>query len=99
MKTLKIIVVLTLVVAAALLVSSTYAYTVGHMGTSVTSNSASGGTSYGYAGGMMRGYAYSNPVGTSPQPSGAPSNTAPLQPSNQYSIGGYGCRSMMSRIP
>jgi hypothetical protein len=99
MKTLKIIAKLTLVVvAASLLTASAYAYTGGHIGTSVSANSAPIGTSY-YGGmmgngGMMRGYGYSAPVGTVPQQSSAPSTTTPTVPSNQYPIGGWGCAGM-----
>lgn len=100
MKTLKIIVVLVLVAfAATLLIASVYAYTGGHVGKTVGTNSAPAGTAYGYYGGMMRGYGYSNPVGTTPQPSGTSLTTTPTQPSNQYPIDGYGCRNMMNRIP
>ena len=98
MKTLKIVVVLTLaVVAAALLIATAYAYT----GVAVAANSGSTGTAYGsYYGGMMRGYGYYNstPTGTSPQQTGEPSTTTPTTPSTQYPIG-LGCRGMMNRLP
>ena len=107
MKTLKIIAALTLVaLAATLLIASAYAYTGGRIGTSGSTNSLSTAISYGsYAGGMMgnggmmRGYGYSAPIDTVPQQSGTPSTTTPTTPSNQYQIGGQGCRGMMSRIP
>ena len=102
MKTLRIIAVLTLVtVAAALLIASAYAYTGGRIGTSVSTNSVPSGTSYRGYGGMMRGYGYysSAPVGTAPQQSSAPLTTTPTTPSDQYPVGGLGCRGMMSRIP
>ena len=106
MKTLKIVAVLTLVaLAAALLIASAYAYTGGRIGTSSTTNSPATPTSYGsYSGGMMgnggmmRGYGYSAPVGTGSQQSGEPSTAKPTTPSNQYPIGGWGCRGMMSRL-
>jgi hypothetical protein len=106
MKTLKIIALLTLVaMAAALLIASAYAYTGGRIGTSVTANSVPTGTSYGgYSGGMMggggmmRGYGYSASVGTAPKQSSEPSTATPATPSNQYPIGGWGCRGMMSRF-
>lgn len=104
MKTLKIIVALTLVVAAvSLLIASAYAYT----GT-VVANSAPTGTAYGsYFGGMMgssemmRGYGYCNftQAGAAPQLPGDPSTTTPPAPSGQYPIGEYGCIGMRSRLP
>ena len=48
---------------------------------------------------MMRGYGYSAPADTAPQQSNTPSTTTPTTPSNQYPIGGLGCRGMMSRVP
>ncbi|MGA3060113.1 MAG: hypothetical protein ABSD92_07045 [Candidatus Bathyarchaeia archaeon] len=82
MKALKIIAVLTLVaLAAALLIASAYAYTGGRIGTSVSANSNPTGTSYSGYGGMMRGYGYYSP-----------STTMPATPSNQYPVGGWGCR-------
>lgn len=105
MKTLKIIVVLTLaVVAAALLIATAFAYT----GGVVAANSGSTGTAYGGyyggmmgSGGMMRGYGYYNsaPDGTAPPQLGEPSTTTPTAPSNQYPIGGWGCIGMRSRLP
>jgi len=100
MKTLKIVALILLaVVVAAMLTATAYAYTGGHIGTSVTANSVPTGTAYrGYggmmgSGGMMRGYGYSAPVGTVPQQSSTPSTTTPT-PSNLYPIGGWGCSGM-----
>ena len=106
MKTSKIIALLTLVpLAAALLIASAYACTGGRIGTSGTTNSPSTATSdrshIGEMmgnGGMMRGYGYSAPTDAASQQPSAPSTTTPT-PSNQYPIGGLGCRGMMSRIP
>jgi len=87
MKTLKIIVVLVLVAfAATLLIASAYAYTGGRIGKPVGTNSAPAGTADGYAGGMMRGYGYSNPVGTTPQQSSTPSTTTPTQPQTNIQL-------------
>jgi hypothetical protein len=107
MKTLKIIAVLTFVaLATTLLIASAYAYTGERIGTSASANSVTTGTSYsGYgmmsSGGMMRGYGYysSAPVDTAPPQSSSPSTTTPTTSSNQYPIGGWGCRGMMNSIP
>jgi uncharacterized membrane protein len=106
MKTLKIVAVLTLVaLAATLLIASAYAYTGGRIGTSDTTNSPNGATSYGsYTGGimgrgsMMGGYGYSGAVGTTPHQSSTPSaNTSNIfKPMYNWMIGF--CRGMMSRI-
>jgi hypothetical protein len=103
MKTLKIVVVLTLaVVAASLLIATAYAYTGGIVANSVPTETAYRGYYGGMmsSGGMMRGYGYYNsaPSGTAPQQSGEPSTTTPT-PSNQYPIGGWGCIGMRSRLP
>lgn len=104
MKTLKIVVVLTLaVVAAALLIATAYAYTGGVVANSVPTGTAYGGYYGGMmgSGGMMRGYGYYNsaPAGATPQQSGEPSTTTPTAPSNQYPIGGWSCIGMRSRLP
>jgi hypothetical protein len=103
MKTLKIVVVLTLaVVVAALLVATAYAYTGGVVAKSVPRGTAYGGYYGGMmgSGGMMRGYGYYNSAqaGTAPQQSGEPSTTTPT-PSSQYPIDGWGCFGMRSRLP
>ena len=89
----------------ALLTATTYAYTGGRMGTSVSANSAPTGISYGsyYGGmmtgrGMMGGYGYSTPTGSTPQQSGLLSTTSTKQP-NQYPIGSWGCAGMRNRLP
>jgi len=100
MKTLKIIVVLTLVaLAATLLIASAYGYTDGRIGTSATINSPNTSTSYGSTnGGMMGGYGVSGAVGTAPQQSSTPSTTTSniFKPMSNWMIGF--CRGMMSRI-
>jgi hypothetical protein len=101
MKTLKIVVVISLAVLAAAVLSATaYAYTGG-----VAANSVPKSTSYrayytgmmGY-GGMMRGYGYYTPT-PAPPTSGDPSTTAPTESSNQYPIGAWSCFGMRSRFP
>jgi hypothetical protein len=102
MKTLKIVVVLTLaVVAAALLIATAYAYTGGVVANSVPRGTASGGYYGGMMGdgGMMRGYYASAPAGTAPTQSGEPSTTTPATPSSQYPIGGWGCIGMRRGLP
>jgi hypothetical protein len=90
MKTLKIVVVVTLAaIAVASLTASTYAYMGGQ---TRVSNTVPAGAFYGIGScGMIGGpgYCYSAPTAQTPQSSGTPS----LPPAIQYS-GGWGCRGM-----
>jgi len=102
MKTLKIIVVVTLVaLAASLLIASAYAYTGGRMGTSTTPNTSTGTAYGGYAGGMMgnggmmRGYGSG---GTAPQQSGLSSTSGSNMFTSMYNWMTGFCRGMMSRV-
>jgi hypothetical protein len=104
MKTLKIVVVITLaIVAAALLTATACAYT-GGIVTNLVPKGTSHRGNYGRmmgSGGMVRGYAYytSGPVNTAPPTTGQPSTTTPPAPSNQYPLGGWCCFGMRSSLP
>ncbi len=98
MKTWKILTILTLVViGAALVTTSAYAYMGNRAGTTVPYGTTAGttypnGVTYGY-GGMMGGgynYGYSAPQVTTPVQPSTPAITTPTVPTTQY-YGGFGC--------
>jgi hypothetical protein len=103
MKTLKIIIAISLaVVAAAILIATAFAYTGGLAANSVPQGAPYGGYYGGMmgSGGMMRGYGYYPcQAGRALQQPGYPSTTTPTAPPGQYPIGGWGCIGMRSRLP
>jgi len=83
MKTLKIVAVLTLVALATVLLIA---------------------SAYAYTGGRMGTSASANSASTGKSYSGYGGmmkgfEQSPSTPSNQYPVGGWGCRDMMGRIP